>query len=70
MTDKYVSKLSFHVLKQLVNTSIKRLRYYCCFYKQKNSKLYNCIPTNEVHKIKMQNFDFIFSQIIIVPGRS
>ena len=61
MTDKYVSKLSFHVLKQLVNTSIKRLRYDCCFYKQKNSKLYAYLHTRFI--VKIQNCDFIFNKI-------
>ena len=39
MTDKYMAKLSFHILEQLIDASIKRLGYDCRFCPKKNKKI-------------------------------
>ena len=50
MTDKYMAKLSFHILEQLIDASIKGLGYDCCFYRKTNEK---CIIRHRDDKIQI-----------------
>ena len=59
MTDKYMAKLSFHILEQLIDASIKGLGYDCCFYRKTNEKCIIINIKNMVHNLLMkQNCHF------------